>query len=287
MTIGLFRQATCLAAVGLSLSAIDAPAQAQLWRKPRGGAATPCVLDRCVNGGAPAAPAPARPATPEAQSATPDDSIPPPSNRRYGGNRNDRGGGGGDTGTAGNFDFYVLTLSWSSGFCATGGDDKGKSQCDIGAGLGFVVHGLWPQFEHGFPSSCGGGAPSRIALDEARGLFPDEGLARYEWSKHGTCSGKNPQAYFADVRRAFEAVTIPDDYKHPASEQSAAPNDIARAFVAANRGLRPGAIAVACKSQTLQEVRICFSKDLRGFRDCPEVARGACRSREIRIPPVR
>ena len=150
------------------------------------------------------------------------------------------------------------------------------------------MHGLWPQFEHGFPSNCGGaGAPSRVALDEAKGLFPDEGLARYEWGKHGTCSGKNPQAYFADVRRAYEAVTIPDDYKHPASEQTAAPLDIARAFAAANRGLRPGAMAVACKSQTLQEVRICFSKDLRGFRDCPEVARGACRSREIRIPPVR
>ena len=256
-------------------------AQAQGWRQNRPtpvAAGTPCVLDRCVDGGAPAGSAPA----PQAQ--TPDDnSIPPPSRRRYGGSR-DEGSGG----APGNFDFYVLTLSWSSGFCETGGDGKGKSQCDAGAGLGFVVHGLWPQFERGFPSNCGGGGePSRIALNEARGLFPDEGLARYEWRKHGTCSGKNPQAYFADVRRAFEAVAIPEDYKHPTEEQTAAPVDVARAFISANRGLRLGAMAVACKSQTLQEVRICFAKDLRSFRDCPEVASGACRTRGMRIPPVR
>jgi ribonuclease T2 len=32
-------------------------------------------------------------------------------------------------------------------------------------------------------------------------------------------------------------------------------------------------------------VRICFSRDLREFRACPEVARQACRSGEIAVPP--
>lgn len=257
-------------------------AQAQGWPQNRAkpaAAGTPCVLDRCVGGAAPAAPGPAQP-----QAETPDENIiPPPPRRRYGGSRDESGGS-----APGNFDFYVLSLSWSSGFCETGGDGNGNSQCDAGSGLGFVVHGLWPQFERGFPSNCGGGGePSRIALNEAKGLFPDEGLARYEWRKHGACSGKNPQAYFADARRAYEALTIPDDYKHPTDERTAAPLDVARAFISANRGLRLDAMAVACKSQTLQEVRICFAKDLRSFRDCPEVARGACRTRGMRIPPVR
>ena len=81
---------------------------------------------------------------------------------------------------------------------------RARGQCDPGANLGFVVHGLWPQYEHGYPSDCGPAArfPSRIALETAQGLYPSEGLARHEWRKHGTCSGKSPTDYFADVRRA-------------------------------------------------------------------------------------
>src|SRR6478752_5799189 len=57
-------------------------------------------------------------------------------------------------GPAGDFDFYVLALSWSPGFCETAGSGRERDQCKDGAGLGFVVHGLWPQNERGFPSEC-------------------------------------------------------------------------------------------------------------------------------------
>ena len=46
--------------------------------------------------------------------------------------------------STGNFDFYVLTLSWSPGFCDNGGESKSPDQCATGSGQGFVVHGLWP-----------------------------------------------------------------------------------------------------------------------------------------------
>jgi len=83
------------------------------------------------------------------------------------------------TGTPGDFDYYVLSLSWSSGFCETPAGERARGQCDAGANLGFVVHGLWPQYEHGYPSDCGPAArfPSRMALDSAQGLYPSEGLA--------------------------------------------------------------------------------------------------------------
>ena len=189
----------------------------------------------------------------------------------------------------GEFDFYVLALSWSSSFCEATGDARGANQCEIGRKLGFVVHGLWPQFERGFPSDCGpaGRSPSRMALDDARGVFPDEGLARYEWRKHGTCSGKSPTDYFADVRRARDSLVIPPQFRAPHEEQRWAPIDIQRAFIDANPRLRPGMMAVDCKRGALQEVRVCFSKDLRNFVACPEVARRACRTREISVPPVR
>ena len=186
----------------------------------------------------------------------------------------------------GDFDFYVLSLSWSSGFCATGGADKGKSQCDPGAGLGFVVHGLWPQYERGFPQDCGpaGRSPSSIALDQAKGLFPDQGLARYEWRKHGTCSGKSPSDYFADVRRARDTIVVPPQFKTATADQTWTPVDILRAFEAANPRLRPGMSAVGCRSGVLQEVRICFSKDLRDVHACPEVVRSTCRARQVSVP---
>jgi ribonuclease T2 len=187
--------------------------------------------------------------------------------------------------TPGEFDFYVLTLSWSPGFCGTDGDARRRPQCAPGAGKGFVTHGLWPQHERGFPSDCDGPtAPSRLALAHAAGVFPDEGLARHEWRKHGRCSGKSPSDYFSDVRRASEAVAIPKPFDRPSGAQTYAPLDIQRAFVAANPRLRPGMLAVTCRKGVLQDVRVCFSRDLREFRACPEIARQACRTGEISVP---
>jgi ribonuclease T2 len=197
--------------------------------------------------------------------------------------------GAAQTAAPGAFDFYVLSLSWSPGFCATGGEQKAKDQCAAGTGLGFVVHGLWPQYDHGFPSDCGpaGRTPSRQALETVRGVYPDEGLARYEWRKHGTCSGLSPTDYFAAVRRARDAVAIPTAFQSPRAEQTWAPIDIARAFSAANPGLRTDEMAVTCRGGDLQEVRVCFAKDLRTFVPCPEVARASCHASGVTVPPVR
>ena len=185
--------------------------------------------------------------------------------------------------SAGDFDFYVLALSWSAGFCEK--VEWSHDQCEPGRRLGFVVHGLWPQYEHGYPSNCAGpGNPSSVALEHAAGLYPDQRLARYEWRKHGACTGRSPSDYFADVARARAAVTIPTPFVDPAGEQTFAPIDIERAFYAANPRLRPGMMSVGCQRSVLQEVRICFSKDLREFRAWPEVARRGCRSREISVP---
>ena len=225
----------------------------------------PCVLDKCLQ--------------------------PPPSGaERPSGpidsNRLDRGSPG-RASASGDFDFYVLALSWSPGFCETGGAEKAPQQCEPGSRLGFVVHGLWPQNQHGYPSNCDTGSrmPSRLALDAVRGLYPDEGLARHEWRTHGTCSGKSPTDYFADVRQARNAIVIPPSLVAPDDQVSWAPLDIARAFAAANPRLRTDSMAVTCRQNMLEEVRICFTKDLRGYIACPEVVRASCR-RPIEVPPV-
>lgn len=191
--------------------------------------------------------------------------------------------GGGSPGT---FDFYVLALSWSPAYCAgPGGRRDRDGQCRPGRGLGFVVHGLWPQYERGYPSNCGAfpRALTPDAMAAAGEIMPSEGLARNEWRTHGTCSGLDPTSYFKAVRRAREAVIIPDAYRKPSSPQDTSPIEIAREFSSANKGLRPDMMAVTCQRGQLQEVRICFSKDLRGFTSCPDVARSGCRSRNIEI----
>ncbi len=57
----------------------------------------------------------------------------------------------GIAGTEGDFDFYVLALSWSPEYCSSNNDPQ---QCSIGRRLGFVLHGLWPQYNRGYPSDC-------------------------------------------------------------------------------------------------------------------------------------
>lgn len=196
-----------------------------------------------------------------------------------------RGGG-----TPGDFDFYVLALSWSPGFCALDGDRaRNREQCGDGGGLRFTVHGLWPQYERGYPSDCdfSSRSPSRMAMAEAEGVYPTEGLARYEWRKHGTCSGLSPADYFRDVRRARDKVVVPPALARSDGDGSWTVPDLERAFVAANPGLRTDMMSIVCKRGVLQEVRICLGKDLRGFRTCQEVDRSGCRAGRVTVTAPR
>lgn len=194
-----------------------------------------------------------------------------------------RGGG-----TPGEFDFYVLALSWSPNFCETQGEERGSSQCDAGRKLGFVVHGLWPQYDRGFPSNCGTDRfVPRAALSEAEGVFPDLGLARYQWRQHGTCSGLSPSEFFRAVRTARDKVAIPDAMVGRDRDGETTPAAIERAFTAANPGLRADMMSVQCRRGALQEVRVCLTRDLRDFARCPEVDRRACRFGPIRVTAPR
>jgi ribonuclease T2 len=190
---------------------------------------------------------------------------------------------------AGDFDYYVFTLSWSPGFCDTGGADKSPAQCAIGAGMGFVVHGLWPNRSYGAnPENCQYGARvSREAIAETAGVYPDEGLARYEYLKHGTCSGLDPQAYFGAVKALRDEIVVPEAFKAPRKQQTLAPGDIEQAFVAANANLQPADMAITCRKGELLDVRLCVSKDLHAFANCPKIAGHTCHASTITVAPVR
>ncbi len=175
------------------------------------------------------------------------------------------------------FDFYVLALSWSPGFCELT-NRRNKDQCGPDNGNGFVVHGLWPQFTSGYPSECANDRrPSRAAVSAAVPPFPTEGLARYEWRKHGSCSGLDPTAYFAAARTAFGKVALPDQFSQVSEDTKFTPVEIERAFSESNTGLRADMMSVQCRKGVFEEIRICLSKDLRTFISCPEVDSDSCR----------
>jgi ribonuclease T2 len=192
----------------------------------------------------------------------------------------------------GAFDFYVLSLSWSPSFCEDaaerGSNGRGtQAQCG-GRPYSFVVPGLWPQYEHGFPEYCQRPSPrlDRDIMVSMLDLMPAPGLIYNEWDKHGTCSGLTERAYFETIRKARAAVKIPPEFLGLADTRTVAPQDVEDAFVKANPGLTNAAIAVTCNRTRLSEVRICMGKELQ-FRACDEIDRRACKRDQVTMPPVR
>lgn len=191
----------------------------------------------------------------------------------------------------GQFDFYVLSLSWSPSFCAAAAErGRGRPpalQCGSRP-FSFVVHGLWPQYERGFPENCQVPAPrlDHRIVDSMLDLMPAPRLVYNEWDKHGTCSGLSARDYFATLRKARSAVKIPADYVRLEKPLSVSPDAVEDAFVKANPGLAKGDLAIECDRRRLTEVRVCLSKDLK-FRACPQVVKRSCRNDNILMPPLR
>lgn len=184
------------------------------------------------------------------------------------------------------FDFYVLSLTWSPTFCASEGTDAPNSQCGADRDFAFLVHGLWPQFDRGWPEFCDSSEPERVPEALARtirDIMPSPGLVRHQWRKHGTCTGLSQANYVAAIREAWEAITIPPAYRAASRPSRSDPDDVEADFLTANKGLPAGGIAVTCDGGRLDEVRICLSKDL-SFRSCPEVDRKSCRASSISLP---
>ena len=188
----------------------------------------------------------------------------------------------------GKFDFYVLSLSWSPSYCdAIGERAQQQPECQDRAHA-FVVQGLWPQYEQGFPEFCQVPAPrlDRGIVSSMLDLMPAPNLIFRGWDRHGTCSGVSARAYFDMVRKARAVVKIPVEYIDLKSTLTVAPGEIEDAFIRTNPGMTRGAVAVSCDEQRMREVRVCLSKDLK-FRDCAEVDSRACRREQVVMPPVR
>jgi ribonuclease T2 len=189
---------------------------------------------------------------------------------------------------AGEFDYYVMALSWSPTWCALEGDRRGSPQCEDDADFGWVLHGLWPQFERGWPSNCPTSHrnPSRADTRNEADLYGSSGSAWHQWNKHGRCSGLAADDFYALSREAYSRIMRPallrkleDPIRLPASV-------IEQAFLEANPGLNADQITITCKADRIQEARICLTRDLE-LRSCGSDVSRDCRMSDALLDPIR
>lgn len=189
---------------------------------------------------------------------------------------------------AGDFDYYLMSLSWSAAWCALEGDARQDPQCDDGRGLTFVLHGLWPQWEDGWPSYCRTGErdPTRAETAAMADIMGGAGLAFHQWKKHGRCSGLSARDYYRTARAAFGAVTIPPVFARMTKTLEVPADVIEGAFLESNPGLARDQITVTCDEGMIREVRICLTKELEPRR-CGDDTIRDCRLKDAVLEAVR
>ena len=177
---------------------------------------------------------------------------------------------------AGDFDYYVMALGWSSSWCRLEGDARDDPQCDAGRGLTFTLHGLWPQYDPtGWPSYCRTTArdPSRGDSEAMADIMGGSGLAWYQWKKHGRCAGLAAKDYYATMRRAYGSVVIPPVFALVDRDLTLDALIVEEAFVESNPSLSRDQVTVTCDEGLIQEVRVCLAPDLTPRRCGSDVIR--------------
>jgi ribonuclease T2 len=189
---------------------------------------------------------------------------------------------------AGEFDYYVLSLSWSPTWCALEGDRRGSPQCSDEAGFGWVLHGLWPQNETGWPSYCRSDVrnPSRSETAAMADIMGSAGSAWHQWNKHGRCSGLSSVDYFALARNAYDSVVRPGVFRKVSETLRLPASVVEDAFLDTNPGLEADRITITCKAGRIQEARICLTKDLTP-RDCGADVVRDCTMKDAIFDPIR
>ncbi|WP_424930377.1 ribonuclease T2 family protein [Amaricoccus tamworthensis] len=182
------------------------------------------------------------------------------------------------------YDYFVMALTWTPSFCETADPDRNREQCDPSRDLGFVLHGLWPQYEDGWPEYCETSErdPSRSETGAMADIMGSGGLAWYQWKKHGRCSRVSAENYFKASRYAYNSISKPSGLSPEMTT-----DELERAFIQANDDLNHDSMVVTCRGDLIREVRICLDLKLRP-RDCSQdVLRSACSYRgDLELPPI-
>lgn len=197
---------------------------------------------------------------------------------------------------AGKFDYYQLVLSWSPTHCADNSRGANDTQCGPRRArpYSFVMHGLWPQYERGWPEFCRTRGkpyvPNNI-IANMMDIMPSRGLIIHQYKKHGTCSGLDAATYFKASRIAYRNVKIPKMFAAPKKPILITPSELVKQFRSINPTLTNDAVQVICKrgnANRLKEVKFCMTRK-GAFRACRKggVLRHRCSNKKMYVPPIR
>lgn len=183
----------------------------------------------------------------------------------------------------GRYDYFVMALSWSPTYCLE--HPQEREQCGRG-GHGFILHGLWPQYERGGgPQQCHHQrTPDAATIARTLPFMPSRRLIHHEWRAHGTCSGLDPAGYFELADRAFASLRVPPSLQAPQQPLRLRADELRGLLREANPGLRDDMMSLRCDNDHLVEVRMCLDRALEPRR-CGRSMGNACpQSRPIMLP---
>lgn len=188
---------------------------------------------------------------------------------------------------ADDFDYWVLALSWSPTWCALEGRTRNAPQCAADADFGWVLHGLWPQYEIGWPEYCTTSHrdPTRAETAAMADVMGSPGAAWYQWKKHGRCAGLPPQYYFAAARSAFAALAKPAAFRKLPRPVTLPARVVEEAFLTENPDLRADALTITCRSRRIQEARVCLTRAFEPRRCGADVIRD-CTLEDALMDPI-
>ena len=195
----------------------------------------------------------------------------------------------------GQFDFYLLNLSWAPEFChnvqvlpqSERAVRRHRRVQDVSTECttphGFVLHGLWPQnFNGTFPANCST-RPGLADYTPFLDITPSLTLLQHEWSKHGTCTTLAPADFFATARKAFNEVKVPPQITSATQQLTLKPDDILGEFYAANPGFPRGSLVLSCGRNFLTAIEVCISKSTLRPIACQGLT--TCRANVVKVEP--
>lgn len=182
---------------------------------------------------------------------------------------------------------YTLAVTWAPEYCYSHKREP-NAQFECGAAqFGFALHGLWPDgIGPEWPQYCKSTAllpPATLRQNIC--YTPSAQLLQHEWSKHGTCTGLSPDAYFARSTGLYGRLHFPDLLGMSRGATSA--GAVAQAIAAANPGITPDMMRVtATRDGWLDEVWFCLDKRM-AYTRCKANSGGVAADTTIRVARLR
>lgn len=180
------------------------------------------------------------------------------------------------------FDYFTLAVTLTPAFCDLNPEQRNSVQCR--ERMPVNAHGLWPERSGGrAPEYCRGEPFTVSQTNEKllRRIMPDAGLRRYQWEKHGRCSGLSADQYFSTLTREFDGVRWPERFKSKGKDVTIERGTLVAEIARLNPGIAESGLVLRCSGKErpplLTELRVCLSRD-GGASPCKGSSRSNCPS---------